>query len=92
MNNGNQCRLYTSFSRCGAREGNSNGRIVYHRLVRLAMKLVVAQFCGAKDHEITNEGAECERSENMMQFLRYHQLDTSLPPRSQSLGWYIAGH
>ena len=33
------------------------------------MKLIVAQFCGAKDHEIINEGAECEQSENAMQFL-----------------------
>ena len=36
--------------------------------VWLAMKLVVAQFCRTKDHEIINEGAECERSENAMQF------------------------
>ena len=35
----------------------SNGRIVRHRLVRLAMKLVVAQFCRTKDP--INEGAEC---------------------------------
>ena len=51
--------LYAPSSRCGACKGNSNGRIVRHRLVRLAMKLIVAQFCGAKDHEIINEGAEC---------------------------------
>ena len=44
---------------CRARDGNSNGRIVRHRLVQLAMKLLVAQFCRAKDHEIINEGAEC---------------------------------
>ena len=36
--------------------------------IRLAMKLVVAQFCRTKDHEIINEDAECERSENAMQF------------------------
>ena len=42
-------------------ERNSNGRIVRHCLVRLAMKLVAAQFCWAKDHEIINEGAECVR-------------------------------
>ena len=58
MNNGN---LYAPFPHCGVHEGNSNGRIVYHRLVRLAMKLVVAQFCREKDHEIINEGAECVR-------------------------------
>ena len=29
-------------------KGNSNGRIVRHPLMRLAMKLVVAQFCMAK--------------------------------------------
>ena len=42
--------------------------IIRHRLVRLAMKLVVAHFCRAKDHEIIKEGAECVRSENAMQF------------------------
>ena len=88
MNNGS---LYAPFPRCGACEGNSNGRIVRHCLVRLVMKLVVAQFCEAKDHEIINEGAaECERSENVMQFLRHHQLAMSLPPRSQSFGRCIA--
>ena len=56
------------------REENSNRRIVHHRLVRLAMKLVVAQLCRAKDHEIINEGTECVRSENAMQFLHYHLL------------------
>ena len=45
-----------------AREGNSNGRIVRHCLVRLELKLVVAQFCRAKDHEIFDKGAECVRS------------------------------
>ena len=50
----------------------SNGRIVRHRLVRLVMKLVVAQFCRAKDHEIINEGAEYVWSENAMQFSHYH--------------------
>ena len=76
---------------CGAREGNSNGKIVRHRLVRLAMKLIVAQFCGAKNQEIINEGAECERSENAMQSSYHHQLDTSLLPCNQSLGKCIAG-
>ena len=33
--------------------------IVRHRLVRLAIKFVVAQFCRTKDHEIINEGAVC---------------------------------
>ena len=42
------------------------------------MKLVVAQFCRARDHEIINEGAECERSENAMQFSHHHQLDIVL--------------
>ena len=73
------------FPCCGAHEGNSNGKIVHHRLVRLAMKHIVAQFCRAKDHEIFNEGTECVRLENVMQFLHNHQLDTSLPPHSQSL-------
>ena len=41
-------------------------------LVWLAMKLVVTQFCRAKDHEIINEGAECVRSENEMQFSHHH--------------------
>ena len=36
--------------------------------VRLAMKLVVAQFCRTKDHEIINEGTEGVRSGNTMQF------------------------
>ena len=38
-----------------------------------AVRLVVAQFCRAKDHEIINEGAECVRSENAMQFSHYHE-------------------
>ena len=60
MNNGN---LYAPFPNCRAHEGNSNGRIVRHCLARLAIKLVVVQFCRTKDHEIINEGAECVRSE-----------------------------
>ena len=36
--------------------------------VWLAMKLVVAQFCRAKDQEIINEGTECVQSENAMHF------------------------
>ena len=39
--------------------GNSNGRIVHHRLMWLAMKLVVAQFCRAKDHESMKVQSEC---------------------------------
>ena len=50
----------------------------------LAMKLIVAQFHRARDHKIINEGAECEQSENAMQFLHHHQLATSIPPHSQS--------
>ena len=49
------------------------------------MKLVVARFCRAKDHEIINEDAECERSENAMQLSHHHQVATNLLPRSQSL-------
>ena len=66
--------------------------IVCHRLMQLAMKLVVAQLCRAKDHE-SIEGAECVRSENVMQFrtTMYHQLATSLPPHSESLGRCITG-
>ena len=79
--------VYTPpFPRCVAREGNSNGRIVRHRFVRLVMKLVVAQFCRANENEIINEGAECVQSENAMQFSHHHQLAMSLPPHSQSLG------
>ena len=70
---------------CAAHEGNSHSRIVRHRLMRLAMKLVVARFCRAKDHEIINEGAECEWSENTMQFLHHHQLAMSLPPLANHL-------
>ena len=44
---------------CGVCEGNSNGRIVHHCLVQLAMKLVVAQFCMAKDHEIIKAQSVC---------------------------------
>ena len=36
--------------------------------MRLAMKLVLAQFCRAKENEIINEGAECEPSEDATQF------------------------
>ena len=32
------------------------------------------QFCRAMDHEFINEGTECVRSENAMQFLHHHQL------------------
>ena len=39
--------------------GNSNGRIVRHHLVWLAMKLVVAQFCRAKDHEAMKVQSVC---------------------------------
>ena len=42
--------------------------------MRFAIKLVVAQFSRAKDHEIINEGTERVRSENAMQFSHYHQL------------------
>ena len=31
--------------------GNSNGRIVHHPLIQLVMKLVVTQFCRAKNDE-----------------------------------------
>ena len=64
---------------------------VCHRLMRLAMKLIVAQFCRAKDHETINEGTEYARSENAMQFSHHHQLPMSLPPCSQSLCRCIAG-
>ena len=47
LNNGN----YAPIPHCGARDGNSNGRIVCYCLVRLAMKLVVAQFCMALDYQ-----------------------------------------
>ena len=39
--------------------GNSNGRIVRHCLMPLAMKLVVAQFFRAKDHESMKEQIVC---------------------------------
>ena len=39
--------------------GNSNARIVRHRLVRFAMKLVVAQFRRAKDHESMKVQSVC---------------------------------
>ena len=79
--------VYAPFPCYGVCEGNSNGGIVRHRLVRRAMKLVVAQFCRAKDHEIINGGTECVQSENMMQFLHHHPgIATSLPPCSQLLG------
>ena len=39
--------------------GNSNGRIVCDHLVGLAMKVVVAQFCRAKDLEsIVGDGSQ----------------------------------
>ena len=43
------------------------------------MKLVVAQFCRAKDHEIITEGTECVQSENAMQFSQHHQLASYEP-------------
>ena len=39
--------------------GNSNGKVIRHRLVRLAMKLVVAQLCRAKDHELVKAQSVC---------------------------------
>ena len=51
--------VYAPFPRCRVHKGNRNGRIVSHHLVWLVMKLVVAQFYRAKDHEIINEGAVC---------------------------------
>ena len=56
------------YTPCFPCKGNSNGGIVRHLLVWLVMKLTVAQFCTAMDHKIINEGAECVRSENAMQF------------------------
>ena len=50
-----------------------------------------AHFRRANDHEIIDEGAECERSENAMQFLHHHQLDTNQLLRSLLLGRCIAG-
>ena len=89
MNNGNQSRLYARFlavehARETAMDCPSPSRVACD-------EVLVAQFCRAKDHEIINDGAECEWSENVMQFLHHYQLDTSKPPRSQSLGWCIAG-
>ena len=60
-------------------------------VLRLAIKLVVAQFCKARGHEIINEGAEFVWSENLMRFSYHQQLATSLPPHSQLLGRCIAG-
>ena len=39
--------------------GNSNGRIVLHHLMWLAMKLIVAHFCRAKDHESMKGQSMC---------------------------------
>ena len=39
--------------------GNSNGRIVHHRLMHLAMELIVVQFCRAKDHESMKVQSMC---------------------------------
>ena len=39
--------------------GDSNGRIVRHRLMWLVMKLIVAQFCRAKDHESMKGQSMC---------------------------------
>ena len=57
----------------------------------LVMKLLMAQFCRAKDHEVINEGTEYVRSENTMQFSYHHQLAMILLPRSQSFGQCITG-
>ena len=79
MNNGNQSRFFTV--ECA--RGNSNGKIVRHRVVWLAMKFVVALFCMAKDHEAMK--AQSVWSENTMQFLHHHQLATRLLPHSHTL-------
>ena len=39
--------------------GNSNGRNVHHRFMQLAMKLVVVQFCRAKDCESMKVQSVC---------------------------------
>ena len=57
MNNGNL--FIRPLSHCRAREGNSNDRIVCHRLMWLAIKFVVAQFRSTMNHEIINESAVC---------------------------------
>ena len=41
--------LYDPFPCCGARKGTA--MVEFSRLVWLAMKLIVAQFCRVKDHE-----------------------------------------
>ena len=41
--------------------GSSNGRTVGHRLMWLAMKLVAAQFCRAKDHESMKVQSVCDQ-------------------------------
>ena len=70
--------------------GNSNGRIVRHRLMRLAMKLVVANFCRAKDHESIKAQTVCGQTERNA-VLTPTPATTSLPPSSQSLCRCIAG-
>ena len=55
--------IYTPLSSLWSARGKQQW-VVHHHLVRLAMKLVVAQFCRAMDHEIISEGADCEWSEN----------------------------
>ena len=52
--------------------------IFCQHLVRLVMKLVVAKFCRAKDHESMK--VQSVWSENAMQFLHHNQLATSLLP------------
>ena len=84
--------VYTPpFLRCGACEGIETAMTELSVTVSSRVKVIVAQLCRATDHEIINEGAECERSENAMQFLYHRQLDRSLPFSRQLLGWCIAG-
>ena len=49
--------------------GNSKGRFVHHCLVRLAMKLLVAQFCRAMDHESMKAQSVCVIRNAMQQSL-----------------------
>ena len=82
-----------------ARETAMACRIVRHRLVQLAKKVVVAQFCKAKDHESTKAQSVCVVRKRDAVFAP--SLSTSLPPRTNrfvgvsldsrqpdSIGWY----
>ena len=59
-------------SRCGGSYSVNTGATGLFEGQHAKMDTPCMQFSKPKDHEIINEGTECVRSENVMQFSHYH--------------------